>query len=68
MLEDMTKYQFNKKVVSLYFCPTCGTGMFGLVGNSGSESYAVVNVRTVQGVDVEKLELYKLDGKHREVV
>lgn len=42
--------------------------MFGLAGSSESESYAVVNVRTVEGVDVEKLELYKLDGKHREVV
>lgn len=34
--------------------------MFGLYG----DSIAVVNVRSVDGVDVEKLELQKVDGKN----
>ena len=56
-------YQFNKKHIHHLFCKTCGVRSFGH-GKSpdGGEMYAV-NVRTLDGVDLEKLAVKKVDGK-----
>ena len=58
--EDLTVYDFNNKVIHHAFCPTCGIPFlsegFGAVG---------VNVRTIDGVDLEKLKLRYLNGAAR---
>ena len=56
-------YQFNKKHIHHLFCKTCGVRSFGHgKGPDGAETYAV-NVRTLDGVDLEKLVVKKVDGK-----
>jgi hypothetical protein len=56
-------YQFNKKHIHHLFCSTCGVRSFGHgKGPDGSEMYAV-NVRTLEGVDLDALKVKKVDGK-----
>jgi hypothetical protein len=56
-------YQFNKKHIHHLFCKTCGVRSFGH-GKSpeGGEMYAI-NVRTLDGVDLDALQVKKVDGK-----
>ena len=63
--QDLTDYQFNKKVVHHLFCSTCGVGAFGRgTGPEGGESYAV-NVRCLDGVDLDTVATVPFDGKSR---
>jgi hypothetical protein len=56
-------YQFNKKQIHHLFCTTCGVRCFGHgKGPDGSDMYAI-NVRTLEGVDPEALNVKKIDGK-----
>jgi hypothetical protein len=56
-------YQFNKKHIHHLFCSTCGVRSFGHgKGPDGSEMYAI-NVRTLEGVDLDALKVKKVNGK-----
>jgi hypothetical protein len=56
-------YQFNKKKIHHLFCATCGVRSFGHgTGPDGSEMYAI-NVRTLDGVDLDALKIQKVNGK-----
>ena len=55
----MTVYHFNNGIIKHYFCPTCGLGMFGM-----GLGIVAVNVRSVEGVDVDELELVEFYGKN----
>ena len=55
--DEVTGYTFNKKVISHHFCPTCGVGFVG----SGMGLVAV-NVRTVDGLDLDQLKIKHVDG------
>jgi hypothetical protein len=58
-----TDYQFNKKNIHHRFCSTCGVRCFGNgTGPDGKAMYAV-NVRTLDGVDLDSLSVDKFDGK-----
>jgi hypothetical protein len=60
---DQTDYQFGKKHIHHTFCATCGvrTVSWGL-GSDGSLMRAV-NVRCLEGVDVDRLEVQRFDGR-----
>lgn len=61
--DALRDYQFNKKVIHHLFCGTCGVRSFGHgIGPDGAETYAV-NVRTLEGVDVDALNVRKVNGK-----
>lgn len=61
--EAQRDYQFNKKKIHHLFCSTCGVRSFGHgTGPDGSEMYAV-NVRTLEGVDLDTLKVQKVNGK-----
>ncbi|HVV17450.1 MAG TPA: GFA family protein [Polyangia bacterium] len=63
--EGLTDYQFNKHVIHHLFCSRCGIKSFARgVGRDGSEQVAV-NVRCLDGVDVEKLNVQRFDGRAR---
>ncbi|HSH63911.1 MAG TPA: GFA family protein [Methyloceanibacter sp.] len=63
--DDLTDYQFNKKVIHHTFCKHCGVGAFSKrQDESGAESYGI-NVRCLDDVDVEALALTPFDGKSR---
>lgn len=60
---SLTDYQFNKKVIHHLFCKTCGVQSFSRgVGKDGSPMIAV-NVRCLDGVDLEALKPQLFDGK-----
>ena len=61
---DMTEYQFNKHAIHHLFCSTCGIQSFarGVNPKTGAEM-AAVNVRCVDGVDLDALKVHKVNGK-----
>jgi hypothetical protein len=56
----MTKYLFGKKTNPHYFCPICGSGV--LEDGTDIVSQFGVNVRCVDGVDLDKLTYRDADG------
>lgn len=59
-----TDYQFNTKNIHHLFCSTCGVRSFGHgIGPDGKPMYAI-NVRALEGVDLDALQITKFDGKN----
>ena len=61
-LDELSKYQYHKKIATHHFCPVCGSQMFIIVPPFG---VAAVNVNTVDDIDPSKLNIQKVDGKSR---
>jgi hypothetical protein len=61
---DLTKYEFNKHVIQHQFCSTCGIQSFaiGTHPKTGAKM-AAINVRCLEGVDVDALSVRKVDGR-----
>ena len=59
-LDDMGIYRFNKKIAKHYFCKTCGIHPFHRP-RSYPELWAV-NVRCLEGVDVDKISPRQVHG------
>ncbi len=58
-----TDYQFNKKNIHHLFCSTCGVRCFGHGTGPGGKAMYAVNVRALDGVDVDALNVKKVDGR-----
>lgn len=64
-IEELTLYEFYKKVFRHYFCPTCGVQFFFKhMENKYGEVMVGVNARTIDDVDPEKLSVRPFDGKN----
>jgi hypothetical protein len=61
--ENLTDYQFNKKVVHHLFCKTCGIRSFGR-GEGPQGPMVAINVRCLDDVDASTLNIQHFDGKH----
>jgi hypothetical protein len=60
---DLTKFEFNKHNIQHQFCSTCGIQSFALGTNPKTGAkMAAINVRCVDGVDVDSLKVRKVDG------
>jgi hypothetical protein len=61
---DLTKFEFNKHMIQHQFCSTCGVQSFaiGTHPKTGAK-LAAINVRCVDGVDVEILKVKNVDGR-----
>ena len=58
--DALTEYQFNKKAIRHYFCKTCGVATHG----EGVEHPSVaLNVRTVDGVELQGIKRNHYNGK-----
>ena len=61
---DLTKYQFNRKMIEHQFCSTCGIQSFAIgVNPKSGDKMAAINVRCVDGIDADALKVKKVDGK-----
>ncbi|KAJ7787991.1 hypothetical protein B0H14DRAFT_2628745 [Mycena olivaceomarginata] len=64
--QELTQYVFGSKIVSHRFCSTCGTSIGALVSQRG---FVVINTRTIDGVDLGRLQLQKYKpGLHKKKV
>lgn len=63
--ENLTDYQFNKKIIHHLFCKTCGVHSFCRgKGPDGSEMIAI-NARCLEDIDPSQLNVTPFDGKSK---
>jgi hypothetical protein len=61
----LTEYKFNKNVISHQFCSVCGVQSFSRGKRPGDGADVVaINVRCLDAVDVDALNVKKFDGKN----
>lgn len=56
-------YKFNKHVIAHRFCPTCGIHAWGEGADGKGNKMAMINVRCLEGVDLEALPVKHFDGR-----
>ncbi|KAK7048227.1 GFA domain-containing protein [Favolaschia claudopus] len=61
---DLTSYEFGSNVIRHRFCKSCGSSLGPVVAKRGM---VVINTRTIEDVDLSRLQLHKGNGKAREV-
>jgi hypothetical protein len=60
--DALADYQFNKMVVHHLFCRNCGTESFAKGSKPDGTAMIAVNVRCLDGVGLEGLNIVKFDG------
>jgi hypothetical protein len=60
--EKMATYTFNKHIIRHHFCPTCGMHPLAEAKDKSGKPTAAINVRCLDGVDLDALEIRKFDG------
>lgn len=61
--EHLKEYLFHKKAIHHYFCPECGVQTFSKGQLPDGTAAVMVNVRCVDGIDLDKLSPMSFDGK-----
>jgi hypothetical protein len=61
----VTDYLFNKHHIHHEFCATCGVRSYARATAADGQEMRAINVRCLEGVDVDALTLTKVDGKSR---
>lgn len=61
--ENLTLYEFNKKMIQHVFCKTCGVQSFGRGKGQGGVPTAMINVRCLDNVDLSTLQITEFNGK-----
>jgi hypothetical protein len=59
----MSTYLFNKHVIQHHFCPTCGSAPFGFGRDAKGNETAAVNVRCLEGIDLDRLDRKPFNGR-----
>ncbi len=59
---DLKNYLFNKHRIEHHFCTTCGTAPFASGKGPGGAEMRAINLRCVETIDLDALELEKIDG------
>jgi hypothetical protein len=61
---DLATFEFNKHMIQHKFCSICGIQSFaiGTHPKTGAKM-AAINVRCIDGVDIDELKVKKVDGK-----
>lgn len=61
-LKELTEYGFNTMKVAHFFCPTCGSTVFGK--QMTDDVIYGVNLRVVEGIDLKSVKTSFFDGKN----
>jgi hypothetical protein len=60
---DIGTYTFNKQVIKHRFCPNCGIHPYAEGTAPDGQAMAAINVRCLEGVDLEKITVQHFDGR-----
>ena len=60
--DALSQYAFNKKVIHYQFCATCGVFPFARGTRPDGAQMVALNVRCLDGVDLDTLSIKKIDG------
>jgi hypothetical protein len=60
---DLQDFQFNKHVIHHLFCKTCGIQSFARGTGPGGAEMVAINARCLDDVDIDTLEINKVDGR-----
>ena len=63
--ESLVAYTFNKHVIKHYFCPKCGIHTHGAAPDPKGNPMAAINLRCLDGVDLDRLEITPYDGRSK---
>jgi hypothetical protein len=63
--EALRDYTFNKNSIHHLFCTTCGIKSFARGAMPDGTPMAAVNVRCIDGVELDDLNVQKFDGRSR---
>lgn len=58
-------YQFHTKKIHHLFCSNCGVRSYGWGTGPDGKKMISINVRCLEGVDVDSLEIQRFDGRSR---
>lgn len=58
-----TTYTFNKHVIKHRFCPNCGIHPYGEGSDPKGNAVAAVNLRCIEGLDIDKVPVQHYDGR-----
>jgi len=61
--EDAGTYTFNKHVIKHRFCRTCGIHPFAEGIDPKGNLTAAINIRCLEGIDLEKVPVQHFDGR-----
>jgi hypothetical protein len=62
---DLTEYRFNTNTIEHLFCDTCGMESFARGVAPDGRKMVAVNVRCLDGVDLDALKPHQVDGRAR---
>jgi hypothetical protein len=61
--EDLSDYQFNKRQIHHLFCKNCGVSSFSNGADQDGSTMYAINIRCLDDVDVNALQVAPFDGK-----
>jgi hypothetical protein len=61
--EAMSTYRFNRHAIDHKFCPKCGCAPFGFGVDREGARTAAINIRCIEGIDLDKVERMPFDGR-----
>ncbi|WP_323122378.1 GFA family protein [Burkholderia alba] len=61
--DALSTYMFNKHVIQHRFCATCGIHPFGEGTDPKGNRMAAINLRCVEGVDLDAIPVQHYDGR-----
>jgi hypothetical protein len=62
---DLATYTFNRHVIKHRFCTTCGIHSFGEGVDPKGNAMAAINIRSLQGIDLDAVPVKHFDGLHK---
>jgi hypothetical protein len=62
--DKLATYTFNKHVIKHHFCPACGCAPFGFGKDPKGTDTVAVNVRCLEGLELDTLARMKFDGRN----
>ncbi|KND47545.1 MAG: Gfa-like protein [Parcubacteria bacterium C7867-004] len=61
--DNLTEYRFNTEKIQHLFCSTCGVESFGRGAMPDGSPTVAINVRSIDGIDLDTLTITPYDGK-----